>query len=92
MKTPLKNTRSRLARSGKESMSELIRVYQDLERTLKNLRQLAPNGPQAAVRQVNLPRLIDQLSQSKRRIERKIRNTLLLEKEGLKRNLRHMMR
>ncbi len=68
-------------RKPRSKVTELIRAYEDLEAMLKKLKASVPRGV------MNLPidvrKLIAQLSRSKRRLERKIGNTLLLEKEHL---------
>jgi hypothetical protein len=66
---------------------ELVRVYHDLERTLSSLKRSRPG--QKAAPNINLKKLIHQLGISKKRIERKIGNTLLLEKHHLKTKLRN---
>jgi hypothetical protein len=73
-------------------INELVRVYHDLEKTLKQLRQTAEKNLalESSLRHINVRKLITQLSRSKRRIERKIGNTLLLEKQHLKRRLQEL--
>lgn len=70
-----------------KKLEELVRVYEDLENTLKILRRkgLTERSP---LHQINVRKLVAQLSRSKRRLERKISNTILLEKQVLKRRLR----
>ena len=71
----------------RRQLGELIRIYQDLEQTLQGLRSRAlPN--ETRLRTINLRKLIIQLARSKRRLERKIGNTILLEKQHLKDRLR----
>lgn len=74
----------------KGKIDDLIRVYHDLEKTLKHLKENAERNLaiESSLRQINVRKLILQLSRSKRRIERKIGNTLLLEKQHLKRRLK----
>ncbi len=71
-------------------INELLRVYHDLEKTLKQLSASAEKNLhiESSLRQINVRKLINQLSRSKRRLERKIGNTLLLEKQHLKRRLK----
>ena len=69
-----------------DKIGNLVRVYQDLERTLRNLKQVhRGNG---SVPNINLKKLINQLSVSKKRMERKIGNTVLLEKQNFKNRIR----
>lgn len=70
-------------------IAELVRVYHDLEKTLTGLKR-SYNKIQSceSVGAINLMKLIEQLSRSKRRLERKIGNTILLEKQQLKRRIR----
>ncbi len=65
----------------------LVKIYQDLEKTLKSLRQTRGGGSMNETA-INIRKLILQLTISKRRLERKIGNTLLLEKQHLKRRIR----
>ncbi len=72
---------------GGRGLGELLRVYQDVERTLKSLRASA--GPlDPSQYPINLKKLITQLSRSKRQIERKIGDTLFQEKQNLKRRFK----
>jgi hypothetical protein len=71
-------------------INELIRVYQDLEKTLRGLKDTAGKSAESSLRQINVRKLIVQLSRSKRRLERKIGNTLLLEKQHLKKRIRNI--
>ncbi len=59
-------------------LHELIRVYQDLERTLRALKQNAERS--VAAESINMRKLIERLSKSKRRLERKIGSSLLSKK------------
>jgi hypothetical protein len=67
---------------------ELIRVYQDLELTLRDLKR-ASDKPRAVcgIQYIDVRSLIRQLSRSKTRLERKIGNTLLLETDQIKRRI-----
>ena len=69
-------------------LHELLRVYQDLEKTLKHLKQSAERTTETSLAPINVRKLIVQLSRSKRRLERKIGNTILLEKQHLKKRIR----
>jgi len=71
----------------KRKLNELVRVYQDLEKTLKNLKKSAERA-ETTLGHINVRKLISQLSRSKRRLERKIGNTILLEKQHLKRRIK----
>lgn len=73
-----------------KEINELIRVYQDLERTLRGLKASLERNAESSLKQINVRALIVQLSRSKRRLERKIGNTLLLEKQHLKKKLRQI--
>ncbi len=68
-------------------LSDLMKVYHDLERTLTGLRKSAEKHLQRDV-PIDLKKLINQLNLSKQRIERKIGNTILLEKQHMGRRLR----
>ncbi|MBI4405514.1 MAG: hypothetical protein HY537_15230 [Deltaproteobacteria bacterium] len=74
----------------KPHISRLLRVYQDLERTLKSLKanHNSHRTLSFSAKGINIRKLITQLSRSKRRLERKIGNTILLEKQQLKRKIR----
>ena len=69
-------------------LDELVRVYHDLERTLLDLRHTVEKNAESSLKNINVRKLMVQLSRSKRRLERKIGNTLLLEKQHLKKRLR----
>jgi hypothetical protein len=73
-------------------IDELLRVYHDVERTLKQLKKNAERNLafDSSPHHINVRKLIAQLSRTKRRIERKIGNTLLLEKQHLKRRLKEL--
>jgi len=71
-------------------LHELLRVYQDLERTLKHLKESAGRTTETSFNSINVRKLIVQLSRSKKRLERKIGNTLLLEKQHLKKRIRNI--
>lgn len=68
-------------------MDDLIRVYEDLEKTLKTIRDTAGEGGAAAY-PINVRKLIQQLARSKKRLERKIGNKILLERQNLKRRIK----
>jgi hypothetical protein len=74
----------------KARLGELIRIYQDLEKTLRGLKRRYEKYEKHDARfaHLDLRKLISQLSRSKKRLERKIGNTLLLEKQHLKRRLK----
>ncbi len=65
-------------------LSDLMRVYEDLEDTLKGLRQMARKSSSMPLTQINLQKLITQMSKNKKRLERKIATTFLLETTYLK--------
>lgn len=71
---------------------KLIQVYQDLERTLRKLKKREAESKKGAgpIQPINMYKLISQLSRSKKKLERKIGNTLLLEKQQLKRKIKNM--
>lgn len=75
---------------GNGKLNELVRVYHDLERTIRSLRASMEKNAESQLKQINVKALIIQLARSKRRLERKIGNTLLLEKQHLKRRLRQI--
>jgi len=69
-------------------LSELVKVYEDLEKTLRHLKK--NYGQDAVSAPIDIRKLILQLSRSKKKLERKIGNTLLLEKEHLERRLKSL--
>jgi hypothetical protein len=72
----------------KRKLLELVRVYQDLERTLRELKLVAGSRPRISpLKHIDVSHLIDRLSQSKRRLRRKIGNTLVLETDQMKRRI-----
>ena len=73
----------------KPQLSELVRVYEDLEKTLRELKSTYAKH-EGVFTQINMRKLIDQLSRSKKKLERKIGNTILLEKQQLKRRIRQL--
>lgn len=75
-------------------VQDLVRAYQDLERVLKKLKrqQLTRRRIFSTDGRINIRKLIDQLSYSKKRLERKIGNTILLEKQRIKRSIRAVLR
>jgi len=75
-------------KSGK--LSELIRVYQDLERTLKGLKDGAERS--VAAESINLHKLIDRLSKSKRVLERKIGEALAAEKAHIRKRFNRLLK
>jgi hypothetical protein len=67
---------------------ELVRVYKDLERTLRELKSVSgARTDRSVLKHIDVGALIHRLSQSKRRLERKIGNTLILETDQMKRRL-----
>ena len=68
-------------------LNELLRVYEDLENNLKVLKRTVKRNSDPSLLNINVKKLIGQLSRSKRRLERKIGNTLLLEKQYLKKRI-----
>ncbi len=73
----------------KPHLNELVRVYEDLEKTLRELKATYAKHD-GTFPQINMHKLISQLSRSKRKLERKIGNTILLEKQQLKRKIRQL--
>lgn len=71
-----------------KGVDELVRVYEDLERTLKSLSK----GSTAAGYPINLRKLVEQLSRSKKRLERKIGNQLLLKRQNIRRKIKRIAR
>lgn len=67
-----------------KKISELLRVYEDLEKTLRGLRTAAEKVGHDSIMSINVRKLILQLSKSKRKIEQKIGSSLVYEKEYLK--------
>ena len=68
---------------GREKLDELVKVYEDLEKTLRGLKRTVKLSGSNPMMQINLRKLISQLSKSKRQIERKIGNTLMHERAHL---------
>ena len=85
-KTRSERLKVRIVRPAKK-LSELVSVYEDLEKTLKGLRARALLQGGNSLREINIQKLITQLSKSKRRIERKISTTLVNEKAQMKHQL-----
>lgn len=76
------------AKNGK--LSELIRVYQDLERTL---RALTSNAERSLVAEsINMRKLVERLSKSKRVLERKITEALAAEKEHIRKRFHRLLK
>ena len=73
-----------------QKIVEWLKAYIDVERTLKLLSQSYTHagGLEARLRSINVRKLLDQLSLSKRRLERKIGNTILLERNHLRKRIR----
>ncbi len=70
-------------------MDQLLRVYEDLEGVLKHLKKEGERRSQfGSHHSIDIRKLVDQLSRSKKKLERKIGNKLLLEKQTIKRRLR----
>ena len=71
-------------------LSELIRVYQDLERTLKALKANAERS--VVAESINMRKLIDRLSKSKRVLERKIGEALAAEKAHIRKRFNRLIK
>lgn len=69
----------RIPEPGKK-LIELVSVYEDLERTLKKLKTKPLLHGDNSLMQINIQKLITQLSKSKRNIEKKISHTVLTER------------
>lgn len=71
------------------SVLELIRAYEDFERTLKDLKKTCEKNllTDSSLGQINVRKLIEQLSRSKKKLARKISNTILLEKQSLQKRI-----
>ena len=76
----------------RQGVLELVRAYEDLEKTLKGLKKTYGNAHmlESSIHSINVKKLIDQLSRSKKKLERKIGNTLLLEKQQWEKKFRAM--
>jgi hypothetical protein len=72
------------------ALAELVRVYEDLEKTLSELKRTCERamGAETSLSYINVKKLIGQLMRTKRKLERKIGNTILLERQQLKRRIR----
>lgn len=62
-------------------MKELLRVYQDLERTLAAWKVVAEK--KSTLKHINVSDVINRLKKRKKMLERKLGNKLLLEKHQL---------
>lgn len=71
-------------------LTELIRVYQDLERTLKALKANAERS--VVAESINIRKLIDRLSQSKRALEAKISEALATEKAHIRKRFNRLIK
>lgn len=71
-----------------KGVEELVRVYEDLERTLKGICDVSVGGTADSNYPIDVTKLIDQLSRSKKRLERKIGNKILLRRQSLRRRIR----
>lgn len=74
----------------KARLEQLWRAYEDLERVMAALKKRRALLGEVSLRSIDVTKLLDQLARSKRRLERKIGNTLLLEKEHLQKKLHHL--
>lgn len=70
-----------------KSMEELVRVYEDLEKTLKGITESSVTI-QDGHYSINIRKLVEQLSRSKKRLERKIGNKILLERQNLRKRIK----
>lgn len=70
----------------KPRIEQLLRVYEDVESLLRTLKQ--KESQMRGAHAIDVRKLIEQLARSKKRLERKIGNTLLLEKHNIKRKIR----
>ncbi len=75
---------------GDPKLSDLFKVYHDLERTLTQLRKNAERHLHRDI-PIDVKKLIRQLSRSKQKLERKIGNTILLEKQQFGRKFRQVV-
>lgn len=66
-----------------KALSELLGVYDDLEQTLKRLRTRSFLQVENSLMQINVKELINQLSKSKRTIERKITSALINDRASI---------
>jgi len=72
-------------------LKELIRVYHDLELTIGSLKaQLSRQRGSGCA--IDLQKLLGQLDKSQRTLKRKIGNTLLIEKQHLKRRIKVVLK
>jgi hypothetical protein len=81
-----------MLKNKKQYVKNLISTYKDLEITLIELKKIYKEkiSNDKNLQNINLKKLILQLSASKKRLERKIYNTLLLEKQHFKEKLLHI--
>lgn len=68
-----------------KKIDDLIRVYEDLERTLIDIKSLACQG--TSLKHINVKKLVKQLSKSKKKVEQKIGNLIVSEKEVLQKKI-----
>jgi len=71
-------------------LNELIRVYQDLERTLRALKANAERS--VAAESINIGKLIERLSRSKRKLEKKIGEALNAEKAQIRKRFNRLLK
>ena len=71
-------------------LTELIRVYQDLERTLRGLKANAQRS--VATESINMKKLIERLSRSKRQLEKKISEALTTEKAAIRKRFHRLIK
>ena len=75
----------------RRKVKELIRLYTDVEKTLRGLQKnYLQRTTDSVLPRINVRKLVVQLAHSKKRIERKLGNTLLLEKQILRRKLKSL--
>jgi hypothetical protein len=72
-----------------QKLLEWVNAYWDIEQTIEELKKANANNKHfSAIQYINIKKLVEHLTQSKKRLERKINNKLLLEKQHLKRRIK----
>lgn len=73
----------------KTSLEELLELYSDLERTLRQLGHSTKNTARVGTSKaaIDMRKLVRELSRAKVEVEQRIQNTLLVEGDKLKRRI-----
>lgn len=83
----MKTDRSQVEKFAHSKVTELVKVYRDVERLLSKLKKSIENSPSEDP-PIDLYKLMERLNQSKKKLERKIGNTILLEKQQIRKRFK----